>query len=74
MSKYLIASHPIQRALLEEVAGKGIDDLSLREMAERIGETASPQKIKHHLTQMVRYGFLDVIGGKYRVGKNLKPR
>jgi len=72
MTRYLIAAHPIQRALLEEVAGKGVDDLSLREMAKRIGVDASPQKIKHHLGQMVKYGFLDIVGGKYRVGKALK--
>lgn len=72
--KYLIAAHPIQRALLGEVAGKGIDDLSLREMAKRIGFDASPQKIKHHLGQMVKYGFLDIVGGKYRVGRTLRSR
>lgn len=74
MASYLIAAHPIQRALLDEVAGKGIDDLSLREMAKRIGSDASPQKIKHHLGQMVKYGFLDIIGGRYRIGKALVKR
>jgi predicted transcriptional regulator len=72
--KYLIAAHPIQRALLSEVAGKGVDDLSLREMAKRIGSDASPQKIKHHLGQMVKYGFLDIIGGRYRVSRLLEKR
>lgn len=71
MPKYVIAAHPIQRALLEEVAGKGIDDVSLREMAKRIGADASPQKIKHHLGQMVKYGFLDIVQGKYRVGQKM---
>ena len=73
MSKYIIAAHPIQRALLQEVADKGIDELSLRDMAKRIGVDASPQKIKHHLSQMVKYGFLDIVNGRYRVGKALKP-
>lgn len=74
MAKYLIAAHPIQRALLEQVSGKGIDELSLRAVAKQIGADASPQKIKHHLGQMVKYGFLDVIGGKYRVGRTLRGR
>lgn len=73
MAKYLIAAHPIQQALLEQVAGKGIDDVPLREIARKVGET-SPQKIKHHLGQMVKYGFLDIVGGRYRVGKTLIRR
>jgi hypothetical protein len=71
LARYLIAAHPIQRALLEQVAGKGIDDLSLRDIAKRIGADASPQKIKHHLGQMVKYGLLDIIDGKYRVGNGM---
>jgi predicted transcriptional regulator len=71
--QYVIAAHPIQRALLVEVAGKGIDDVPLREIAKRVGE-ASPQKIKHHLGQMVKYGFLDIIDGRYRVSKALRGR
>ncbi len=71
MRRYLIAAHPIQRALLQEVAGKGIDDLSLRDIGKRIGLNASPQKIKHHLSQMVKYGYLDIIAGQYRVGKGM---
>lgn len=74
MKRYAIAAHPIQRAILDEVAGKGIDDLSLRAIAQRIGTKSSPQQIKHHLTQMVRYGFLDIVGGKYRVGAALRPK
>lgn len=72
--KYLIAAHPMQQALLQAVAGKGLDDLSLREMAQRIGADASPQKIKHHLGQMVKYGFLDIVEGKYRIGVMLAKR
>jgi hypothetical protein len=66
-----IAAHPIQRAILELVEKNEIyfNELSLREIAAKIGAKSSPQQIKHHLVQMVRYGFLDVIGGKYKVGK-----
>lgn len=72
--KYLVAAHPTQQAILALVDGKGIDDMSLREIGKRVGANSSPQQIKHHLGQMVRYGFLDIVGGKYRVGIALKKR
>lgn len=72
MAKYLIAAHPIQQAILDEVAGKSIDSMSLRAIGERVGIEGSPQQIKHHLGQMVKYGFLDVVDGRYRVGRRLK--
>lgn len=71
-AKYLIAAHPLQQAILEMVTGKGVDQLSLRGIAVAIGlNPPSPQRVKHHLSQMVKYGFLDVVGGKYRVGSTL---
>lgn len=72
MAKYLIAAHPIQQKILEIAQGKNINELSLREIAKEIDEKKSPQQIQHHLTQMVKYGFLDIIKGKYRVGAILK--
>ena len=73
MTKYLIAAHPIQQKILEIVAGKGIDDLSLREIGTLVGvKDSTPQKVKHHLGQMVKYGFLDIVGGQYRIGRQLK--
>lgn len=74
MSRYLIAAHPIQQAILDVADGKGIADLSLREIGKRVGlgPDTSPQKIKHHLTQMVRYGFLDIVDGKYQVARKLR--
>lgn len=70
--KYVIAAHPIQAAILQLAANGTLDGLSLRAIGDRIGlKGAAPQQVKHHLTQMVRYGFLDVIGGKYRVGSAL---
>lgn len=70
-AQYLIAAHPIQQALLHLVAGAGIDELSLRELGSACGD-ASPQQVKHHLGQMVKYGFLDIVGGRYVVGKHMR--
>jgi hypothetical protein len=74
--RYLIAAHPIQQAILDVAAGKGIDELSLRDVARAAGlpTGTSPQKMKHHLSQMVKYGFLDIVGGTYRVGAHLRRR
>jgi hypothetical protein len=69
--KMLVAAHPIQQAILDVLVDRGINDLSLRELGELVGKK-SPQQIKHHLLQMVRYGFLDIVGGKYRVGAVLR--
>lgn len=74
-TRYRIAAHPIQQAIMDEVCGKGIDELSLREIGERIGVKANaPQQVKHHLNQMLKYGFLDLVGGRYRVGSLLKAK
>lgn len=75
MVKYLIAAHPIQQAILELVASKSlcVDDMPLREIGKRVG-TSSPQQVKHHLGQMVKYGFLDIVGGRYRVGAAMRKR
>ena len=68
-----IAAHPIQQSILDLVEKNdvGFNELSLRKIAEKCGES-SAQKIQHHLNQMVKYGFLDVVGGKYRIGKTMK--
>ena len=70
-----IAAHPVQQAILEIVLKEdiGFNELSLRDIAKKVGEK-SPQKIKHHLTQMVKYGYLDIIGGRYKVGKIMKRK
>lgn len=69
---YMIAAHPVQVAIVELVANRGVDDLTLRAIGERVGCGASPQQVKHHLGQLVRYGFLDIVGGKYRIGAPLQ--
>ena len=76
MIKIQIAAHPVQVRLAQLVVGhrignRGIDGMTLREIGRKVGES-SPQKIKHHLNQLVKYGFLDIVGGKYRLGKLLK--
>ena len=70
--RYVIAAHPIQQAIMALVQDRDADlnHASLRQIAAKIGHKgASPQKIKHHIGQMVKYGFLDIIGGQYRVGR-----
>jgi len=67
-----IAAHPIQVRIVQLVIGRGIDDLSLREIGEQIGCPGSPQQVKHHLQQLVKYGFLDIVGGQYRLGSTMR--
>lgn len=58
--------HSIQKELLELSKKQNLAKLSLREMAAQIGmPKESPQKIKHHLLQLQKKGFLtiDRIGG-----------
>lgn len=53
--------HLIQEKLLELSKKENLARLSLRQMAERIGlAKESPQKIKHHLTQLQKKGFLQI--------------
>lgn len=53
--------HPIQEKLLQLSKTDNLAKLSLREMASRIQmPNESPQKIKHHLLQLQRKGFLKI--------------
>lgn len=53
--------HPIQEKLLALSKTKNLATLSLRGMAEGIGlPEESPQKIKHHLLQLQKKGFLTI--------------
>lgn len=53
--------HPIQAKLLALSKEENLAQLSLREMASRIGmPEESPQKIKHHLMQLQKKGFLSI--------------
>ncbi len=53
--------HPIQEKLLTLSKKNNLAQISLREMAGRIGmPKESPQKIKHHLLQLQKKGFLTI--------------
>ena len=53
--------HPIQEGLLKLSKKENLAKLSLREMASAIGmPKESPQKIKHHLLQLQKKGFLKI--------------
>jgi len=53
--------HPIQEKLLELSKCKNLALVSLREMASEIGmPKESPQRIKHHLLQLQKKGFLSI--------------
>jgi len=49
--------HPIQEKLLKVIDEKNISDLTLRQIGQLIEEKL-PQKIKHHLSQLERKGFI----------------
>ena len=49
--------HPIQEKLLKVIDGKNVGDLTLRQIGELIEEKL-PQKVKHHLSQLERKGFI----------------
>jgi repressor LexA len=51
--------HKIQEQILKLVENKNISGMTLREIGKEIGETM-PQKIKHHLLQLEKKGFLSV--------------
>ncbi len=49
--------HPTQEKLLKVIDDKNIGGFTLRQIGELIGESL-PQKIKHHLSQLERKGFI----------------
>jgi len=51
--------HKIQQNLLELSKRKNLGQMTLREMGEHIGEKF-PQKVKHHLTQLEKKGFIKI--------------
>lgn len=58
---YLCNMHPIQENLLALSKRMDLSKMSLREMAEAIGMPGeSPQKIKHHLSQLEKKGFFRI--------------
>lgn len=51
--------HKIQQQLLDLINKKNIGGLTLREIGEMIGEEF-PQKVKHHLSQLEKKGFIQI--------------
>lgn len=65
--------HTIQEKLLELSKKPNFGNLSLRAMAAAIGmPTESPQKIKHHLSQLEKKGFFSVDKSKKSVSHTSK--
>lgn len=63
--------HEIQQKLLELSKKKNLAKLTLREMAKDIGmPNESPQKIKHHLLQLQKRGFISIDRAKGVMGKS----
>jgi SOS-response transcriptional repressor LexA len=59
--------HKIQEKILKLAGEVDLYDLTLREIGKRIGEGDSPQKIKHHLNQLARKGFIRIDKKKKRI-------
>ena len=57
--------HPIQEAIIKLSDDKKLENMTLREIGEIVGAKNSPQKVKHHLNQLVKMGVFDYIAGKY---------
>lgn len=55
--------HQIQEKLLELSKKLSLKGKSLREIGDLVGVTNQPQKIKHHLAQLEKKGFIDLLGG-----------
>lgn len=56
---YTIPMHPVQEKLLKKIDEKNIGALTLRDIGALIGEKL-PQKVKHHLSQLERKGFIAI--------------
>lgn len=52
--------HQIQEKILKLSNHKNIGELSLRDIGKFIGESNSPQKIKHHLLQLEKNGLIKI--------------
>jgi len=59
--------HDLQKKLLKLSSNSDISEMTLRDISEAVGEgRENPQKIKHHLQQLVKRGLLKSENGKYR--------
>lgn len=51
--------HIVQEKLLKLIEGQDISQMTLRQIGELVGESL-PQKIKHHLSQLDKKGFITI--------------
>lgn len=63
--------HIIQEKLLKELNRKNLSGMTLREIGSLVGEK-SAQKIKHHLTQLSKRGFITYNSVKKEIKKGQK--
>lgn len=63
--------HIIQEKLLKELNRKNLSGMTLREVGSLVGEK-SAQKIKHHLTQLSKRGFITYNSVKKEIKKGQK--
>jgi repressor LexA len=61
--------HPIQQKLLKLAETKHLGQMTLREIGDLIGEKY-PQKIKHHLSQLEKKGFIRIDKQRGLIQKN----
>jgi repressor LexA len=62
--------HTIQEKILNLVESKNLSGLTLREIGDLIGEKF-PQKIKHHLDQLEKKGFLVIDTKNKKIEKKI---
>ncbi len=60
--------HSIQEKLLKVIDDKNIGSLTLRQIGELVGEKL-PQKVKHHLSQLERKGFILIDRKKRKINR-----
>ncbi len=63
--------HTIQEKLLQVAENKNLGQMTLREIGALVGES-SPQKVKHHMTQLQKKGLLKIDKAKGVVKKTMR--
>ena len=62
--------HKTQEKLLKLIETKNLGELTLREIGALIGEEKYPQKVKHHLAQLEKKGFIKIDQRNHKIEKN----
>jgi repressor LexA len=62
--------HQIQEKILKTIQNKNLNGLTLREIGDLVGEKF-PQKIKHHLDQLEKKGFIKIDKQNKTIQKSL---